>query len=106
MNYKNAISTSNNEVQIKLRVIPGSSNSVFPAGYNQWRGCIEIKVKSMPQDNKANNEVIDKIASYFDILPKDMAVIHGQKSREKIVSIKNIPIKDVCKKIRESLCEL
>ena len=101
--WKNAVSLSNNEVRLQLHVIPGSSQSVFPAGYNTWRNSIEIKVKAGAKENKANSEVIDQIAMYFNISPKDVCIIHGQKSREKIVAIKNVQIEDVFKKIKGSL---
>ena len=103
MNCKDAVSFSKNRILIKLHVIPGSSQSVFPAGYNTWRKCIEIKVNSEAKENKANNEVIEKIAEFFNILQKDIRIVYGQKSREKTVSIENMQIDDICKKIEESL---
>lgn len=103
MNCKDAISLSKDEILIKIHVIPGSSQSLFPAGFNIWRNCIEIKVKSLAKENKANEEVIEKISNYFNILKKDVYIVSGEKGREKIVSIKNIQKKDVCRKIEESL---
>jgi len=103
MNCKHAISLSKNEVLMKLHVIPDSSQSLFPAGYNKWRNCIEIKVKAAAKENKANNEVITKIAEYFNHSSKDISIVSGQKGREKIISIKNVPIKNVCSKIEGSL---
>ena len=101
--WKNAVSLSNNEVRLQLHVIPGSSQSVFPAGYNTWRNSIEIKVKAGAKENKANSEVIDQIAMFFNISQKEVCIIHGQKNREKIVAIKNVQIEDVFKKIKGSL---
>ena len=103
MSCNNAISLSKDEVLIKIHVIPGSSQSLFPAGYNIWRQCIEAKIKAASKENKANREVIEKISKYFNILPKDVSIVSGQKGREKIVSIKNIQKRDVCRKIEESL---
>ena len=103
MSCINAISSSKNEILIKLHVLPGSSHSVFPVGFNKWRNSIEIKVKAEARENKANNEVIVKIAEYFNISTKDITIINGQRSREKTVSIKNLKIEDVCKKIEGSL---
>jgi uncharacterized protein (TIGR00251 family) len=100
MNYKNAISTSGNGIIIKVHVTPGSSKSIFPAGYNDWRGCFEIKVKAEAKENKANNEVIERIAEYFNISPKDISIISGHKDRNKTILIKNIEIDDIRKKLR------
>ena len=83
--------------------MPGSSQSIFPAGYNNWRQCFEVKVKSAAKDNKANVEATTIIAKYFNILPKDVSIVSGQKGREKTVAIKNIKKADVCRKIEESL---
>ena len=101
--WKNALKLLNNEVRLQLHVIPDSSQPVFPAGYNIWRNSIEIKVKAEAKENKANSEVIDQIALYFNISPKDVCIVHGQKSREKTVAIKNVKIEDMCKKIKRSL---
>jgi uncharacterized protein (TIGR00251 family) len=100
--WKNALNLSNNEVQLRLHVIPDSSKPVFPAGYNIWRNSIEIKVKAEAIENKANYEVIDQIAIYFNIPQKDIRIIYGQKSREKTVAIKKIKIENIVNKIKES----
>jgi uncharacterized protein (TIGR00251 family) len=103
MSCNSAISFLKDEVLIKIHVIPGSSKSLFPAGYNIWRQCIEIKIKAAAKENKANREIIEKISKYFNILPKDIYIVSGNKGREKTVSIKNIKKRDVCRKIEESL---
>ncbi|MEE9440851.1 MAG: hypothetical protein V3V27_02850, partial [Candidatus Thermoplasmatota archaeon] len=55
------------------------------------------------KEYKAISEVIEKISKYFNNLPKDVYIVSWQKGREKIVSIKNIQKRDVCRKIEESL---
>ena len=101
--WKNAVSLSNNEVRLQIHVIPGSSHSVFPAGYNTWRNSIEIKVKAGAKENKANREVIGQIAMFFNISLKEVCIIHGLKNREKKIAIKNVQLEDVFKKFKGSL---
>jgi uncharacterized protein (TIGR00251 family) len=84
-------------------VVPGSSQILFPAGYNQWRKCIEIKVRSEAKENKANNEVVETIAGFFKISPTNVILVSGQKSREKTVALKKVPIDTVCERLEESL---
>ena len=103
---KNFITISENEIQIKLHVIPGSSKSVFPSGFDKWRKTLEIKVKAKAKENKANIEVIEKIASFFNVSLKDINIVAGQKSRQKIVSIKNIELNKFCRKLEDSINEL
>jgi len=98
-----AVSESKNGVYINLHVIPGSSKSVFPAGFNKWRSCIEIKVKSEAKDNKANIEVLNLVSSFFVIPLERIFIVSGKKSREKKVEINNISIDQVQKKIEVAL---
>jgi uncharacterized protein (TIGR00251 family) len=100
--FKDAIKSSNQGVLLCLHVVPGSSEAVFPAGYNQWRKCIEIKVRSEAKDNKANNEVVETIAGFFKITSKNVILMSGQKSREKTVALKKIPVVTVCERLEES----
>jgi len=44
-NWKDALSHTKNEIILRLHVIPHSSKSIFPAGYNPWRNSFEINVK-------------------------------------------------------------
>jgi uncharacterized protein len=98
-----AVKQSKDGVLLCLHVVPGSSKSAFPAGYNEWRKCIEIKVRSEAKDNKANAEVVECIASFFSLSPNDVLLVSGQKSREKTVCLKKITFDLVCQRLEESL---
>jgi uncharacterized protein (TIGR00251 family) len=100
--FKDAIKSSNQGVLLCLHVVPGSSETVFPAGYNQWRKCIEIKVRSEAKENKANNEVVETIAGFFKISPKHVILVSGQKSRKKTVALKKVPVDTVYDRLEES----
>ena len=100
--FKDAIKSSNQGVILCLHVVPGSSQILFPAGYNQWRKCIEIKVRSEAKENKANNEVVETIAGFFKISQKNVILVSGQKSREKTVALKKVPIDTVYDRLEES----
>jgi uncharacterized protein (TIGR00251 family) len=100
--FKDAIKSSNQGVLLCLHVVPGSSEAVFPAGYNQWRKCIEIKVQSEAKDNKANNEVVETVAGFFKISSKNVILVSGQKSREKTVCLRKITVDMVRSKLEES----
>ncbi len=100
--FKDAIKSSKQGVILCLHVVPGSSQVVFPAGYNQWRKCIEIKVCSAAKENKANNEVIEVVAKFFRISEKDVILMSGQKSREKTICLSKISIENVCSQLEES----
>jgi uncharacterized protein (TIGR00251 family) len=100
--FKDAIKNSNQGVLLCLHVVPGSSHILFPAGYNRWRKCIEIKVQTETKNNKANSEVLETIAGFFKISQKNVILVSGQKSREKTVVLKKVSIDTVCKRLEES----
>jgi uncharacterized protein (TIGR00251 family) len=88
--YKDAIKASSQGVILFLHVIPGSSQTLFPFKYNPWRKSIEIKVRSEAKGNKANTEVVETIAGFFNLSDKDVVLLSGEKKREKTVLLKKI----------------
>jgi uncharacterized protein (TIGR00251 family) len=105
-NYKSAFSEKNDECRIRIHVLPNSSKSIFPAGFNIWRKSIDIKVRSEAKYNKANTEVINCIAMYFKISPNDISIISGEKNRIKIVAMKNVKFDDIYQKIKGSINDI
>jgi uncharacterized protein (TIGR00251 family) len=100
--FKDAIKKSNQGVLLCLHVVPGSSQVVFPGGYNQWRKCIEIKVCSQAKDSKANNEVVETVAGFFRVSTKDVILVSGQKSKEKTVCLSKMSVDMVYSQLEES----
>ena len=98
-----AIKNHRDGAVLHLFVTTGAKNLVFPAGYNTWRKCLEIKVCSEAKENKANKDVIKTVAKYFDKPVTNVYIISGEKSREKTLLVKGVSIEGVTKKLKESL---
>jgi uncharacterized protein (TIGR00251 family) len=90
---------------LNLFVTPDAHDTVFPAGVNQWRKSLEIKVCSPAVDNKANKDVIKTVANFFEKPVNDVFVIAGSKKREKTVLVKGVSVDFVSEKLKESLDE-
>jgi hypothetical protein len=103
MKVRDAITMVTNGVCIRLHVLPGSSEAVFPAGYNPWRNAIEIKVQAAAKAHQANNEVIRQVAVYLKVPTKDVIIVSGEKSKDKIILVKNSSDFLVRKQIEEGL---
>ena len=93
--------TSSQGVFLYLHVSPGSSQTMFPSNYNPWRKSIEIKVRSKAAENKANIEVLETIARFFNLAEKDVVLVSGDKQREKTVLLKKISLNVVEGKLKE-----
>ncbi len=91
---------------LNLFVTSGSQKIVFPAGINNWRKCIEIRVSAPAKNNKANKEVIKTIADFFEKSIHDVFVLTGFKNPKKTIFIKGITVNFVSDRLKESLNEL
>jgi uncharacterized protein (TIGR00251 family) len=105
-NWMNALSHTKNVIRLRLHVIPHSSKSIFPAGYNPWRNSIEINVQADVKYNKANREVINLIAKYFNISPKNISILSGEKGRNKTVVMKNLKFDEVYRRLIGSINDI
>lgn len=98
--FTDAIRPSPQGVLLSIHVVPGSAQTVFPATYNPWRQSIEIKVRSVAKDNKANTEVLETIARFFQLSAKDVILVSGEKQREKTICLKNVTANTVGAKLK------
>lgn len=86
-----------------IYVTPAAHSIIFPAGFNNWRKCIEIKVCSEAKEDKANKEVIKTVADFFDKPISDIYIVSGRKNRQKTVLIKNTSVGFVSNRLRDSI---
>ncbi len=90
-------------VTFNLFVTTESQSILFPAGINKWRKCLEIKVCSPANNNKANKDVIKTIANYFEKPVNDVFILKGSKNRQKTIYVKGSSIDFISNKLKESL---
>lgn len=88
---------------LNLFITPESSSYMFPAGINQWRKCIEMKICSPPKNNLANKDVIKNLADFFDKPINNIFIVSGTKNRVKKVLIKGASVDFISNKLRKSL---
>lgn len=87
MPLDDAIRDSKNGIILALKVTPNAKKPVFPAGYDEWRKAVEIRVKALPEKGEANAEVVELVARFFGMAESAVSIVGGAKSREKSVEI-------------------
>jgi uncharacterized protein (TIGR00251 family) len=102
-NYEKSVKNHQLGATINLFVTPEAKTVIFPAGYNNWRRCIEMKVTSPAKENKANKEVIKTVADFFDKPVTEVFVVSGDKNRKKTVLVKDISADIISERLEESL---
>ena len=81
---------------IYIRVKPGSRTSEIGAFEN---GLLHVRAKSAPVKGKANEEVIELLAEFFDKAKSEIEIDSGATSSIKKVIIYNASLDDILKKI-------
>jgi uncharacterized protein len=71
-------------ITIKIYVQPGAKKSECQGTY---AGAIKIRLSAPPVDGKANEELIQFIATELAIAKKKVLLMHGEKSRNKTIGI-------------------
>jgi hypothetical protein len=50
----------------------------------------KVKVKSPPEKGKANKEIVERLAEYFNVSKSQIIILRGHTSRKKIIEIKGL----------------
>ena len=96
----------NGKAVLNLCIHPNKTRSLFPAGYDEWRGCIEVHITEETKKGCANKELISILAEFFEVPKDSIAILSGKTSREKIVEIGGISKTTAIKRIKGVLNEL
>ncbi len=72
------------KVYLTIKVHPRARNRAVE---EVKEGEYKIRVLSPPSGGKANKEVIETLAAYFDIPLSRVKIVRGMKSRHKLVAI-------------------
>lgn len=60
-----------------------------------------MKVKSQAQDGKANIEVLETIAGFFDLPIRDVVLHGGEKTRQKTICLQEISLDKIKGRLTE-----
>jgi uncharacterized protein (TIGR00251 family) len=79
-------------MKLSVKVIVNSKNSdIIEDGIDLFGDrFLKIKVNQPPEDGKANKEVIRLIAQYFGIKVRNIRIIKGETSTNKIIEVDGV----------------
>ncbi|GBE03751.1 hypothetical protein BMS3Abin09_00672 [bacterium BMS3Abin09] len=72
---------------LSIKVEPRSSKSGIVGPYGN---ALKVKLTSPPIEGKANKELIEVLAKGFRIAKKDVEIVSGQSSKNKIVKLNGV----------------
>lgn len=83
--YDKAITVKNGDVLLDIDVSPNSKKFEITS-FNTWRNRFEVRIKQVPQNGKANKEIVKEFSKLFNC---DVAIFKGEKSSQKTIIFKN-----------------
>ena len=82
-------------VTLNIKVEPRSSRSEIVGPYGE---SLKVKLTSPPVEGKANKELIEVLAKGFGIAKKNIEIVSGQSSKNKVVRLNGVGSVDDWKK--------
>ncbi len=95
MPWQDAVQQAPDGVWLLLEVSAGAKEASFPAGYNEWRQRIGIRVHAPAQEGRANKEVCDAVAAFFEVPRTDAELVAGPTDARKTILLNGVASGDI-----------
>jgi uncharacterized protein (TIGR00251 family) len=76
---------------VRLHVVPRAKRCEISGAHN---GALKVKVTAPPVDDAANRTIIDLFSSLLHIPKSRLTILAGQKSKDKVLRIKDLSLND------------
>ena len=88
-------------VRVTIRVRPGSKTERVGGRWGDG-DVLLVAVRAPATDGKANAAVVNAVADAFGVARRDVQIVHGERSRTKLVDISG-PVDELGSKLRALL---
>ena len=78
--------------RLKLRVVPGAGR---PGIVGRHGDAWKVRVTSAPERGKANEAVLVALASVLDVSRRDVDLVAGHSSRDKVAVVRDVGEREV-----------
>jgi uncharacterized protein (TIGR00251 family) len=82
--------------RLRLRVVPNAKRSECVGRHGD---AVKVKISAPALEGRANEALIEFLADALDIGRKDIALVSGEKSRDKMVAIEGLDEAEVLKRL-------
>ncbi|SCP05713.1 conserved protein, unknown function [Plasmodium ovale] len=86
---------------INLRVKPNSKTTSLNFGIN--KEVLNINIQEQPINNQSNVAIISYFSEILHLKKRDISIVSGLKSRDKVLMVSNISVDDLNNKIMENV---
>lgn len=90
-----ALTQVENGIRLEIKVQPRSSKNQIVGEYN---GALKVKLTAPPVEGEANQALIAFLASLLKVPKKNVILLKGDSSRNKILEIKGVDAETLLKR--------
>ena len=84
-------------IEFEVLATPGSSVSKVRGVHGT---ALKVAVRAAPERGKANDEIVDVLAEFFDVAAQSVQIVSGETSRNKRVRIAGLSIDTALARIK------
>lgn len=88
---------------LDLAANPGARQTMFPDGFDPWRGRVGIRVSAPPLDGKANRAIVAAVATFFGLGTSEVTVVRGEHSAQKTLRLAGVDARDALARLESAL---
>ena len=97
------LTVTDGSITFAVRVQPRASKSCV---VGELDGVLKIRLAAPPVEGRANEELIRLLAELFDAPLQRIAILSGQTSKNKVVSVSGISVDEASRVLAEALNRL
>jgi uncharacterized protein len=83
--------------RLKVRIVPKARRNEIASISEE---VVRLKVHAPAQDGKANAELVRFLSESVGCPRSDIAIIRGEKARDKVIEIAGVSVEEVWKRLR------
>jgi uncharacterized protein len=99
--WTRAVHEAGQGTRLDVEVVPNAQSPGFPIGYNPWRNRLQARVGAPPEQGKANDELRELVAAFFDVPNASVEVTQGATGRQKQLLVRTLAADAARKRIQE-----
>jgi uncharacterized protein (TIGR00251 family) len=78
--------------RLKLRVVPGVGR---PGIVGRHGDAWKVRVTAAPERGRANEAVLEQLASILEVSRADVDLVAGHRSRDKVAVVRDVPEREI-----------
>lgn len=90
------VSKKSGTLLLSVRVQTRAASNEIVGSYN---GALKVRVTAPPLKNRANRQLLEFLAKCLNLPPRNVFLVHGQKSKNKTVGVQGLSREELLERV-------